>query len=236
MNSTSIWPPARSFTSHGPSGRQVAQHARAHRGGIGADAFAHRRRAASASVIAASMRARSAGGPATTRARVSAMRSHVQADFGVVAAERAERDRDRPLVARRPQPHVHLVQRAVDAGRGHRRDVGVRGAHEPLADRQAPRAAAFADARPDGRRPASGRGRSRPSSRARRPCPSPPPPSRRRARGRSGRRNRPAPAAAAHSARHRRSRCGAGRPRRRRAGPPSWRPRWRNPPRARCGG
>ena len=77
-----------------------------------------------------------AGGPATTRARVSAMRSQVQASFGVIVAERGERDGDRALVAGRPQPHVDGIERPVGARRGQRGDEGVGRADEPLAGRQ----------------------------------------------------------------------------------------------------
>ena len=78
MNSTSIWPPARSFTSQGrpvadraACGRASPRHRRAY--------AAARRPATAPRQPPLAARARSAGGPATTRARVSAMRSQVQA-------------------------------------------------------------------------------------------------------------------------------------------------------------
>ena len=108
-------------------------------------------------------------------------------DLGVVAAEGRQRDRDRPLIARRTQPHVHRIELAVHARRGHRRDIGVRGAHEPLAaPATVARTSAFGDVFGmivDQHQVEIG---ARPSSPARRPCPAPPPPSSRRGRGRSG--------------------------------------------------
>ena len=137
MNSTSIWPPARSFTSHGPSAGRSRSIRTRMAVGIGAqfrrvtgcrdgvgdrglDLAAQRRRPGD---DARAGQRHALPGPGA---------------FGVVAAERAERDRDRAFVAGRPQPHVHGVQRTVRARRGEGRDIGVRGADEPLARGQRP--------------------------------------------------------------------------------------------------
>ena len=78
MNSTSTNPPGLSFTSHGPSpGNSRSMRARiASASAIAVLAFSGFE---SAARMAAAMRRASAGGPATTRARVSAMRSQLQA-------------------------------------------------------------------------------------------------------------------------------------------------------------
>ena len=105
----------------------------------------------------------------------------------MIVAERGEADGDRAFVARRAQPHVHGVERAVHAGRGEGGDHGMGGANEILAGRQACAGRCSRSRRGRDRRSASGPGRSRPSSPARRPCRArttamPPPWHRRRSR------------------------------------------------------
>ena len=73
----------------------------AHVAHVGGDLGRDRAASRSAARIAASTRARSGGGPAMTRARVSAMCSHVQASLGLIVDEARELRGDRPLAGRR---------------------------------------------------------------------------------------------------------------------------------------
>ena len=77
MNSTSTSPPGMALTSHGPSGGN-SRSIRARMAVASASTRAGSSGRSSAARSTSAVRLRSAGGPATTRARVSAMRSQVQ--------------------------------------------------------------------------------------------------------------------------------------------------------------
>ncbi len=110
----------RSFTSHGPcGGRSRSMRARM--------AAASARIAAGSAAAIASAIAGSDRGAQGGRAgdHPGAGQRHALPGpgvVGVVAAERGEADGDRALVAGRAQPHVHGIQRPVDAGRRQRGD------------------------------------------------------------------------------------------------------------------
>ena len=98
------------------------------------------------------------------------MCSQVQASC---PGSRRSRDRrgQRPGAARRPQPHVDVVEHAVIGLRGERIDQALGEAREIMRAVQRPRAVGIRVRRGRNRRAGSGRDRRRPSSRGRRACP-----------------------------------------------------------------
>ena len=229
MNSTSICPPARSFTSHGPPGGR-SRSRRARMAAASARMRAGGRRWRCAARIAASTRARSAR-RAGDHARAGERHALPGPGVALGAVVALEGGRARPP----PGPLLPDGRSRMSTAnigptgvrRGQRGDEGVHRADEPLAGRAAGAgAAAFRDVVRmviDEHQVEVGAGHHLPRAGLAEQHHDH---GRRRAPGRSGRRNRPARAAAGRPAPRRPAARAPRRRRRRRSVPPWWRPRW----------
>ena len=137
MNSRSTSPPGASFRSNGCRGGRSLRHQRSRIETTSSMVFARIARPRRGSPRSPHRPGSpSPSSATTTRARLSARCSQVQALSLVIADEGRQARRQRPGIAGRPQPHVGLVEHALGGRRGHRRHQPLRQPREVVARRQ----------------------------------------------------------------------------------------------------